>query len=211
LTLDNFYRPQTSERYQEHRNLVAETITVLSSASVSTVAVRGIRLLTDLYAEEQNFRARDGEKFRERGYRAPNQDAESLVTTKGSKSLDVSAFVKKFRESDRPQVLHTSSNIAPQLPPWLHDNTIGPHPECYQRAEEIQFNYTARADGYSSTTSCLSYPPLRSQPLAPRQPQFVQQGKTFTYPFGQSFAETFDVQNFDFFNNLLGITPSYMI
>lgn len=211
LTLDNFYRPQTSKMYQEHRNLVAETITLLSSASVSTVAVRGIRLLTDLYAEEQNFRARDGEKFRERGYRAPGQGAGSLVTTKDSKSLDVSAFVKKFCESDQPQVLHTSSNIAPQLPLWLHDNSIWPHPEHHQTAEEMQFNYGTRADGYSSTTSSGSQLPLRSQPLAPRQPQFVQQGETFTYPFGQNFAETFDVQNFNFFINLLGITPSHTV
>jgi hypothetical protein len=177
--------------------LVAETIAHLSSASVSTVAVRGIRLLTDLYAEEQNFRARDGEKFRERGYKAPNHDTESLVTTKDSKSLDVSAFVKKFRESDQLQILHTS---APQQPLWLHDDSIWPHPEYRPTAEEMRFNHGARAGGYSSTISHISHPP--------RQPQFVHQGETFTYPFGQNFAETFDAQNLHFFNHLLGITPS---
>ena len=208
MTLDNFYRPQSSREYQEHRNLVAETLRQLSSASVSTVAVRGRRLLIDLYEEEQNFRSRDGEKFRERGCRALMKDSVSLVTTNDSKSLDVAAFVKKFRETDPPQGLRTSHNTGVQPPLWLHESSMRPHPEYYQRAEDLQSNYGPRTNSFSSMNSGMSPPPLRSQLVAPRQPQFVQQGETFTYPFGHNFVENFDVQNFQFFHNLLGLPDS---
>jgi hypothetical protein len=205
LTLDNFYQPQSSREYQEHQSLIAETLRQLSSTSVSTVAFRGRRLLIDLYEEEQNFRSRDGEKFRERGHRGPKQNSGSLVTTKESKSFNVTAFVKKFRETDPPQDLHTTPNTGAQLPLWQHDSSMWPHSEYYQGAEDLQSNYGPITDGYSSTNFGMSPPPLRTQLVAPRQPQFVQQGETFTYPFGHDFVENFDLHNFHFFNNLLGI------
>lgn len=190
--------------------MVTETLRQLSSTSVSTVAVRGRRLLIDLYNEELGFRSRDGEKFRERGYRAPKQGGESLVARKDSKSLDVAAFVKKFRESDQPQGLHTSPSIGAQLPLWLYDSSTWPHPDYYQREEDLQSNYGPGPDGYSSMNSVMSHPPLRSQLVAPRQPQFVQQGEIFTYPFGHGFIENSNAHNLQLFNNLLGIPDSQM-
>ncbi|PVH71544.1 hypothetical protein DL98DRAFT_503508, partial [Cadophora sp. DSE1049] len=54
LSLDNFNRHQSARESEEHRQLITDTISILSkSISISSIAARGTRLLTDLLAEER--------------------------------------------------------------------------------------------------------------------------------------------------------------
>ncbi|KAK5953601.1 hypothetical protein OHC33_005545 [Knufia fluminis] len=67
LSLDIFHRKDTDPEYEEHRKHVEMTIKMLSKFENSMIAVRGVRLLTSLLAEQARLSAqKDMENYRKR-------------------------------------------------------------------------------------------------------------------------------------------------
>ena len=80
LSLDIFHRKNDDPEYEEHRKHVETTIKMLSRFENSMIAVRGVRLLTSLLAEQARLSAqRDIENYRKR-----TRDDESSTTPSGS-------------------------------------------------------------------------------------------------------------------------------
>ena len=123
MSLDNFSRHQSAREHVEHRQLVLDAIGFLSSSiSISSIAARGTRLLAELLAEEERHTQISdsrqlgdlhGEKQRSHGGSAASKSSE--------KSLNVSAFVKKFCAMDQPPP--GNSPIATHMPLWLQQET----------------------------------------------------------------------------------------
>jgi hypothetical protein len=102
LSLDNFSRNQSAREHTEHRKLVLDTIGFLSgSVSISSIAASGTRLLAELLAEEEKHTQISDSRQDLHGekQRSHSRNAASKIS---DKDLNVSAFVKKFCESDQP-------------------------------------------------------------------------------------------------------------
>lgn len=80
LSLDIFHRKNTDPEYDEHRKHVETTIRMLSRFDKSMIAVRGVRLLTSLLAEQARLSAqRDMENYKKR-----TREDDSSTTPGGS-------------------------------------------------------------------------------------------------------------------------------
>ncbi|KAK5089794.1 hypothetical protein LTR70_006168 [Exophiala xenobiotica] len=80
LSLDIFHRQNTDPEYEEHRKHVETTIRMLNRFENSMIAIRGVRLLTSLLAEQARLSAqRDMENYRKRA-----REDDSSTTPGGS-------------------------------------------------------------------------------------------------------------------------------
>lgn len=213
LSLDNFNRHQSAREYAEHRQLVTQAIEFLSnSVSVSSIASRGTRLLTELLAEEHNVHARNPDTGNSAS--SQNEVHRSFDPSEGSKSseksLNVAAFVKKFCESDLPP--SGSSPIATShVPLWLQQDGSSQNHFGHQRISEEQ---------YSASNANVMYPEFSSNPTQQSYdmpesgyqiPSTIRRHDTFANAFGQNFGEPFDIRSVNWFDDLLGLAPSHSI
>jgi len=209
LSLDNFNRHQSAHEYEEHRSLVSATVDVLSeSASISSIAARGTRLLTELLAEDYNLRTRSGDNSHtlQKGKRRGQDNNDRLPSI--SKSLNVAAFVKKFCEGDQPQP-SISPIITSHTPSWLYPDQNS----TYSGTLTQKLHRAPQLDGYGPMLA-------RSSPSAPSFETF-NRGHHYSMgqerydpldaPFSQNFVEAFnglDKRNLAWFDDLLGLAPS---
>ena len=109
LSLDIFHRKTTEPEYEEHRKHVETTIKMLSSFENSMIAMRGVRLLTSLLAEQARLSAqRDMENYRKRA-----REGDSTATPGGPASIgkffqandDKFSYAAKRQKFDVPKFL----------------------------------------------------------------------------------------------------------
>jgi hypothetical protein len=214
LSLDNFNRHQSAREYEEHRKLIFDVISILSSSiSISSIAARGTRLLTELMAEE---------KSPDRGNSKSAHSQTGLQKSRNSnsnqndleKSLNVAAFVKKFCESDQLPPVNSSITTL-HMPLWLQqENSFQPYSESHRLVE----------GGYSSDQRTESYSTFRPRAHRQAPPFDDSQSKAYQlhstqkrYPdialdsFAQAFSDSFDVRSVNWFDDLLGLAPSNSI
>lgn len=95
LALDTFHRTKNEPEHDEHRKLVENTINMLSKFEYSMIALRGIRLLSSLLAEQARLCADQTlENYRKRTY--------DSVGERGQKrqKFNVPKFVESFVGND---------------------------------------------------------------------------------------------------------------
>lgn len=205
--MDNFNRHQSAREYEEHRQLITDTIAVLSkSVTISSIAARGTRLLTELMAEEHNHSQNNsGTSSQIEHARA----GEGLAVPKQTeKSLNVAAFVKKFCESDQPPP-GNSPIATSHMPLWLQqDSTFQTYTYSQPKAEDM-FSASRDHVPYSSYRPSSSYdipgPGYQLPPAARRQHE------AFANPVTQNISESFDIRTVNWFDDLLGLAPSHSI
>jgi hypothetical protein len=210
LSLDNFNRHQSAREYEEHRKLIIDTISILSkSLSISSIAVRGTRLLTELLAEEKNH-DRDSNTNTNPHTGLDISHNANKAAGNAEKSLNVAAFVKKFCESDQPPP--GSSPIATShMPLWLQqDNSFQPFSDS--RREIGPGTYSSRR----GTGSFSNFQPRAHQhtPAYDTPDQGFQFSSTHrrhpempVHSFPQAFSDSFDVGSVNWFDDLLGLAP----
>lgn len=212
LSLDNFNRHQSAHEYAEHRQLVSQAIEYLSPCvSVSSIAARGTRLLTELLAEEQNinFQNGDGGNSSQKGkQRAMAGNAHSRPR---ERSLNVAAFVKKFCETDEPQPGY-SPIATSHMPLWLQQDSAGNSMPIHQRltgdcstGRENDPYSTFNANGFQTPYDSTLEPGYQIPPTTRRH------HGSFATTFDQNFGEPFDVRSLNWFDDLLGLAPSHSI
>lgn len=185
MSLDNFNQPEATPEYREHRQTVQDTIDVLSrSVTISSIAARGTRLLTDLLDEELQAR-RSSQRTRNRPSHTNTQRASS--------SLDVSAFVQKFCEAE-----HVPPPISPvvsaHVPLWLQ-----PVPEnMYTNVDQPPV-----LDG--TLQSAMKGATNFGNPVGFNNP-FTASTRYAQEHFGNPFD--FDIRTVNWLDDLLGIAPS---
>ncbi|KAH7393562.1 hypothetical protein BKA64DRAFT_90903 [Cadophora sp. MPI-SDFR-AT-0126] len=204
LSLDNFNRHQPARESEEHRQLITDTISILSkSIPISSIAARGTRLLTDLLAEERRHAQGNSTSS------LPNKNgiaSENFSSPKHSeKSLNVAAFVKKFCESDQPPP-GNSPLATSHMPLWLQqDNSSQAYAETQHGRGHVPYSsYHPRAPRPSSSYD-LPDAGYRLSPTVRRQHE------TFTDPFTQNISDSFDIRTVNWFDDLLGLAPSNSI
>lgn len=129
MSLDIFHRKPTEPEYAEHRKYVENAVSMLSKFEHSMIAIRGVRLLTSLLAEEARLSAEksiDNYKRKRTHEDEPETSPESVQTpnfasvgTNGSftnamkrPKFDVPKFLESFVGSGNSfsQSLRTSSH-----------------------------------------------------------------------------------------------------
>lgn len=114
LALDIFHRTKNDPQHDEHRKLVENTITMLSKFESSMIALRGIRLLSSLLAEQARLCADQRlESYRKRTYDASvggggdgdgDGDRGAAVAARGAgpkrQKFNVPKFVESFVGND---------------------------------------------------------------------------------------------------------------
>ncbi|TVY49520.1 hypothetical protein LOCC1_G000309 [Lachnellula occidentalis] len=207
LALDNFSRHQSAQEYTDNRQLVLDAIESLSSSiSISSIAARGTRLLAGLLAEEEKHPQIPDTRQDLRGesQRAPSGNA---FSERGDKSLNISAFVKKFCQQD--QIPPSSSPIEDShMPLWLQQETSF---QSYSNArrESQELYATSRDRNYAASSLRMPPPPSVHDaypPIASRH-----QHEYPPNPFTQTFSDNFDIRNVNWFDDLLGLAPSHSI
>ncbi|TVY93627.1 putative transcription factor [Lachnellula willkommii] len=207
LSLDNFSRHQSAQEYIDNRQLVLDVIKFLSgSISISSIASRGTRLLVGLLAEEEKHTKIPDTRQNLRG-ESQRADGEIAVSKSGDKSLNISAFVKKFCQQD--QAPPGSSPIADShMPLWLQQETSF---QSYSNARrESQEMYTVSRDrSYAASNSRMPPPPSMNDAFDPTAGR--RQHEYLPNPFTQAFSDNFDIRNVNWFDDLLGLAPSHSI
>jgi len=207
LSLDNFSRHRPAQEYIDNRQLVLDAIKYLSSSvSISSIAARGTRLLAGLLAEdEKHTQILDTRQdLRGESQRAGGGIAVSKI---GDKSLDISAFVKKFCQQD--QAPPGSSPITDShMPLWLQQETSF---QSYSNARrESQDMYTTGRDrSYAASNSRMPPPPSMHEAFGLTADR--RQHEYPPNPFTQTFSDNFDIRNVNWFDDLLGMAPSHSI
>lgn len=208
LSLDNFNQKSSSTEYREHRQTVEETISILTtSIGISSIAARGTRLLTDLLAEEQQVRQSPADTNRT----TLEMPKDRLRVHRGSTSLNVSAFVKKFCESEKPAPQPVSPIETSHVPLWLHDNNLQ-DPGNYQRGNMSHPNIVLDKRPSAAEASLQHAGTGESASFVDQynmSSRYAQEH--FGSPFGQNFTETFDIRSVNWFDDLLGLVPSHSL
>lgn len=203
LSLDNFNRQQSAREYAEHRQLVTQTIDILSeSASVSLIAARGARLLSELLVEEY----KRGQNTDEGKRRDDNNN--NSYSIGHDRNLNVAAFVRKFCESDQPPV-GNSPIATTNIPLWLQDS--GLHSHSLQHAAN-DHHVSGQSHNIYPNVHSLSAQQSYNVMTAPGYqvaPDSRRQYDTFANAFGH--GESFDVRSLNWFDDLLGLAPSHSI
>ncbi|RVX70384.1 hypothetical protein B0A52_05883 [Exophiala mesophila] len=97
LALDIFHRTNSEPEYEEHRKLVENTISLLSKFEHSMIALRGIRLLSSLLAEQARLSADQTlENYRKRTYDTLGDRGSQMKRQK----FNVPKFVESFVGND---------------------------------------------------------------------------------------------------------------
>ncbi|KAK4943716.1 hypothetical protein LTR10_016813 [Elasticomyces elasticus] len=96
LALDIFHRKPHEPEYEEHRKLVDNTISMLGKFEGSMIALRGIRLLSSLLAEQARLTADQTlEKYRKRTHDAMNDHSQPK-----KQKFNIPKFVENFVGND---------------------------------------------------------------------------------------------------------------
>ncbi|KUJ19815.1 uncharacterized protein LY89DRAFT_731066 [Mollisia scopiformis] len=206
LCLDNFNRHQSAREYEEHRRLVNDAIAILSqSVSISSIAARGTRLLSDLLAEQEKH-TQSSNNASSHAERIEQQSTVDKAAKSSKKSLNVAAFVKKFCESDAPT--SSGSPIATShMPLWLQqDSSSQSYPQSRSR--------TMNGDMFPSFSDIGPYTTSQSRP--PQQSFDVLESTTrrqdpASAPFFQHLSDSFDFRSLNWFDDLMGLAPSNSI
>ncbi|KAL3422669.1 C6 zinc finger domain-containing protein [Phlyctema vagabunda] len=211
LSLDNFYRHQSARESAENRHLVSVAISLLSeNVGVSSISSRGTRLLTELLAEEQSFHARNAEQSQPHQFSKHGEiHGNNHCSTNPDKTLNVLAFVQKFRETDQPA--SGSSPVAnPQVPLWLQDSGVH-YPQTSQQVNNQGF-CRPNANEYDYLSNQTRHVPVPNYTNSDLRHQFpvsgVRQFDSSGNPFGPNFTEAFDIRSVNWFDDLLGLAPS---
>lgn len=211
MSLDNFSPHQSAREHEEHRMLIQDTTSILSkSASISSIAARGARLLTDLLAEDK---AHDKDSNTRPPAAAGTSQSTESSQRRSEKSLDVAAFVKKFCESEQSQA-GNSPLATSHMPLWLQQDFSS---ESYSNSDR------AFEGDYSSNRCGLSHPASHSRSQL-QESVYDFQDRNFQDPstqrqhpagpadsFAQAFSDAFDVRSVTWFDDLLGLAPSNSI
>lgn len=97
LALDIFHRTNSEPEYEEHRKLVENTISLLGKFEHSMIALRGIRLLSSLLAEQARLSADQTlENYRKRTYDTLGDRGSQMKRQK----FNVPKFVESFVGND---------------------------------------------------------------------------------------------------------------
>lgn len=203
LALDNFNRHQSTREHEENRQLITETISILSkSVYISSIAARGSRLLTELLAEDRNYGQGNGKERAD--------DTNSISSKKHEKTLNVTAFVKKFCEMEIPAPPQETPQMpAEHFPLWLQQDH-NYQPPSYGYGQEGNIN---AGNGYSG------YPPRAAQPQGAYGG--LEQGYHMPSHFRRHHGapenpfslvtDNFDISSVTWFDELLGLAPSNSI
>jgi hypothetical protein len=187
--------------------MITQAIEYLSeSVSVSSISIRGTRLLNDLLAEEQNLNSQNnngGHTSQSAAERGQDRPAHSKP---GERSLNVAAFVKKFCETDQPQA--GGSPIATtHMPLWLQQENTS---HSFPHRANTSGDYNGR-ESSSHFHPSGSYQPYESM-LDYQIPATARlHHESFATAFGQHVGETFDVRSLNWMDDLLGLAPSHSI
>ena len=189
---------------------MSQTIEYLSaSISVSSIASRGARLLTELLAEEHNINSQNGDGSHSSQKGKERTDDNNAFSKPGDRSLNVAAFVKKFCESDQPKP-GNSSIATSHTPLWLQQGSSHSFTSHQRSASDFPSRET---DTYLTFRPNGSHQPYDNMldpgyqlPLTARRHH-----ESFATTFGQNFGETFDVRSLTWFDDLLGLAPSHSI
>lgn len=190
LSLDNFNRHQSTREHEENRQLITETISILSkSVYISSIAARGTRLLNELLAEDRNH-SQAGVNGKERA------NDNTSAPRKPEKTLNVAAFVKKFCEMEMPPSAEKLPIPAEHIPLWLQqDNTWQ-----YQYGQEMNVPSGPRYPGYS----------LKGQQAYGMDHGYSNLRRASENPFSL-VADGFDISSVTWFDDLSGLAPSHSI
>jgi hypothetical protein len=213
LSLDNFNRHQSARENEEHRKLITDAISILSnSISISSIAARGTRLLTELLAEERSPNRGDNssDNTQNRTQRSQNTDN---AQNNADKSLNVAAFVKKFCASDQPAVVQ-SPIATSHMPLWLQqENSFQPYLDSHRGAQGGSLSdqrlgscSTFHPQAYQQAPFDDSRNRSYQLPLTQRQYPDIPMDS-----FAQAFTDSFDVRSVNWFDDLLGLAPSNSI
>jgi hypothetical protein len=212
LSLDNFNRNQSAREYEEHQQLITDTISALSSSvAISSIASRGTRLLNDLMAEEHHARSNSNNSFVQNGKQKATGGG--TASKNSERSLNVAAFVKKFCESD--QVPQPSSPIATShMPLWLQqDTSFQPYLEGQQSTDAL-YSTGRGSSGPYQTFQSQAPQPLSTYNLPEpsfQHPSGRRHHDTPMNPFTQHLTDAFDIRSSNWFDDLLGLAPSNSI
>jgi len=176
------------------------------SVSISSIAGRGTRLLAELLAEEEKHTHISDSRQDLNGEKQRSQSGNAVSKT-SDKCLNVSAFVKKFCESDQPPA--GSSPIATShMPLWLQQDTFFQSYSDTQRGPQDMYSGNRERNCASSNSRM---PPLASMYDA-LDPEVVRREHEFpSNPFTQAFSDSFDIRSVNWFDDLLGLAPSHSI
>ncbi|KAI9742917.1 MAG: hypothetical protein M1818_003646 [Claussenomyces sp. TS43310] len=208
LSLDNFNRPQRSPEYAEHKQLIMQTMNILStSASFSSIASRGVRLLGELLAEEQNARAPEAGSSWEsgKGKQIASQDGLKSPNVDKKPSLNVSAFVKKFCETDQPPA-PTSPILTSHVPIWLRPEN---QPYATPGEEMYYSSNPPPMDPYAQVDAPAPYHPAGLGP--PTATFSVNPPGGFSNAYPTDYTDFTQLGEVRWINDLLGFAPSHTI
>lgn len=208
MSLDNFNHHRTAREYEEHRKLITDTISILAkSESISSIAARGTRLLTELLAEETKYDRSNTNIHRQNGAQITQQVGPAAEAA--HKTLDVAAFVKKFCERDQPPPGNSPIGTT-NMPLWLQqENSYQPYD--MQRALD---NFLPNR-GAGNTPSNNHRAHQDPHGMSDQGYQFSQsQRRNHNVPvdtFSQAFSDSVDIRSMNWFEDLMGLAPSNSI
>jgi hypothetical protein len=204
-------RHQSAREYGEHRQLVTDTMAYLSSSvSISSIASRGTRLLSELLAEEENHaKNTEANHSPQNGKQGANDGR--AVSKVADKSLDVAAFVKKFCESDQPPP-GNSPIATSHMPLWLQrDDSYQPYLGYRRRSQDV-FSPNRESSSYATSRSKAPQQlPYDSLDPGYQSASGCQLHGNSANPFTQHFSESFDIRSVNWFDDLLDLAPSHSI
>lgn len=94
LSLDILHRKPSEKEFEEHRQLVTDTIEYLKRFDYSKIASRGVHLLSSLQQELERFGPIDSRK-RTR----PAEDIGSITSRKRARIFDVQTFIRDVSQN----------------------------------------------------------------------------------------------------------------
>jgi hypothetical protein len=205
LVLDNFNRHESSDESEEHRQLVSDTISILSkSVEISSIASRGMHLLTELLIEEQQyFQSKHSDPSQGDKERMPNSEV-------AHRSLNVAAFVKKFCESDLPAPV--SPIMTSQMPLWLQQEDVFQQYATHNHMGQEHFPLDQGVGPYSNQwhhrNASSSYINNENRHV---RPDGHRHREPLMDPFSQNITEAFDIRSMNWMDDLLGMVPSHSL
>lgn len=171
-------------------------MTLSKTVAISSIAARGTRLLTGLLAEEDsNSRSHDGDR---------NPDKQR------GNSDRISAFVKKFCESDQSQPSN-SPMVTSNMPLWLQQENSFDYVDPQFRNEQ-SLPPSRGSVSYGNGQARSQQPtPIYDMPEPDYQYPTSARRQGGRSQFNQHLSESFDVRSLNWFDDLLGLAPSNSI
>ncbi|TVY85176.1 putative transcription factor lepB [Lachnellula suecica] len=207
LSLDNFSRHPSSRERAEHRILVSDAIEILSgSVTISSIAARGTRLLTELLAEDEKH-SRNADPNRDSPEQKEKLHGGNNAPRNTDKSLNVAAFVKKFCESDQPPP-GNSPIATSHMPLWLQQDTSFQTFWDNRRGPEDIYTVNSRRSFATSNQR----PPTLSTYDTVDSTTGRRHHEVSSNQYMQSFPDpSFDIRSANWFGDLQDLAPSHSI